>query len=231
MKEKKFNKNSLLTVIAIVYTILLVLSACAIKIYTGWFSDKTVTTIITVGYVILFVPLMFAIGKLSVKKMVLSDMVFLALLIAVHVIFSRLLAIQTPITKISLSFLPMTLCAMKFGAGHTMIMGGLADIIGAIVFPTGPYFPVFTLTEVVRGFIFGSLLHKKVTLPKASLAVILSQTICSLAMNSMWMTFIGAEFVPTIISRIPQVVIMIPLQIIVIPLFAKSMDRISLKTA
>ena len=125
----------------------------------------------------------------------------------------------------------MTLCAIKFGAGHTMILGGLADIIGAIVFPVGAYFPGYTLTEVVRGFIMGSLLHKKVTLPKTALAVALSQLICSFTMNSMWLTLTGAEFIPTLISRIPQTAIMIPLQIIVIPLFAKSMERISLKTA
>ena len=231
MKEKKFDKSKLVKILAVIYTLALVLSACAIKLYTGWFSDKMMTTIITIAYVVLFIPLLFVIGKLSIKKMVLNDMVFLALLIAVHVIFSRLLAIQTPLTKISLSFLPMTLCAIKFGAGHTMILGGLADIIGAIVFPVGAYFPGYTLTEVVRGFIMGSLLHKKVTLPKTALAVALSQLICSFTMNSMWLTLTGAEFIPTLISRIPQTAIMIPLQIIVIPLFAKSMERISLKTA
>ena len=105
------------------------------------------------------------------KKMLINDMVFLALMIAVHVIFSRILSIQTPITKISLAFLPMTLCAIRMGAGYTMLMGGVSDIVGAIVFPVGAYFPGFTVTEIVRGFIFGFILHKKTTFVKRVLNI------------------------------------------------------------
>ncbi len=229
MNENVKNRKIVKIVCAIVYTLLLVVSACLIKLCTDWFSDKIVTTIITVGYVVLFIPLLVFIAKTSVKKMVVSDMVFLALMIAVQVIFSRVLSIQTPITKISLSFIPLTLCAMKLGVGQTMIMGGAADIIGSTLFPTGSYFPGFTLTEIIRGLIFGLFFRKKVTIMNSAAAVLISQIGCSLLLNTLWIRLIGSEFIPTLISRLPQVAIMIPIQIICIPLFSHTMNRISIK--
>ena len=228
MQNLTKKKKILLCSLAVIYTLALVVGACLIKLYTNWFSDKMLTTLITIAFVLLFLPLLVFISKISMKKMLINDMVFLALMVAVHVIFSRILSIQTPITKISLAFLPMTLCAIKLGAGYTMLMGGLSDIVGAIVFPVGAYFPGFTVTEIVRGFIFGFILHKKTTVPRATATVVSSQIICSFLLNSFWLTFTGQEFIPTLIGRVPQTLIMIPVQIIGIMIFSKYLERVSL---
>ena len=90
------------------------------------------------------------------KKIILS-----ALLLALLIILSRFLSIKTPIMKISFAFVPTMLCAIWLGPKYTVLINVLGDIIGATLFPTGPYFVGYTISTAVAGFIYGMILYKK----------------------------------------------------------------------
>lgn len=95
-------------------------------------------------------------SKINTKRMV-----QVAMLIAVEIVLSRFLSIPTPITKISFAFLPVAIIAMLYGPVYAGIAAALADFIGAMLFPTAPFFAGFTLTAFLTGVIYGLFLHKQ----------------------------------------------------------------------
>ena len=93
---------------------------------------------------------------------------------------------------------------------------GLGDFLGALIFPTGgAYFPGCTLTAAVSGLIYGLYLGKKNSPLRIVLSVLTSQMLCTLLMNSYWVsTLYGSDFGAVLGSRVPQSLIMTVLQII-----------------
>ena len=84
-----------------------------------------------------------------------------ALLIALDVVFTRILAINTPLMKIGLGFTAVALSAMLYGPYWAALTAALGDLIGALLFPTGAYFPGFTVTAALTGLIFGFFLYRR----------------------------------------------------------------------
>ncbi|HBK85843.1 MAG TPA: folate transporter, partial [Firmicutes bacterium] len=81
----------------------------------------------------------------------LSRMVTAALLVALSIVASRFLSINTPIIRIGFGWLPILLAGLLYGPGWGFIVGAIADFIGANLFPFGPYFPGFTLSAGLSG--------------------------------------------------------------------------------
>ena len=90
------------------------------------------------------------------KKIILT-----AILLAMLIILSRFLSIKTPILKISFAFVPTMLCAIWLGPKWTVLLNVLGDIIGATLFPTGPYFIGYTISTAIAGFIYGIFLYHR----------------------------------------------------------------------
>ena len=167
---------------------------------------------------------------MSIKsKLTLKEMAIIAILLACSIILSRFFSISTPITKISFSFVPLIISGRYFGTKGAMIVAGLGDLIGALLFPFGVYFPGYTLSEILRGYILGKS-FRKINLSRIVIAIILTQIVCSLALNSLSMTifyenfraFSLEKFISFIVMRTPQVAVMIVAQIAVsIPLLIK----------
>ena len=90
----------------------------------------------------------------KIKKIILSSM-----LLAILIIFSRFISIKTQVLVISLSFIPIMMSAIWLGPKYSTIISLLGDLLGAILFPFGPYFPGFTISAAIVGFIYGILLY------------------------------------------------------------------------
>ena len=86
------------------------------------------------------------------KKIILT-----AVLLALLVVLSRFLSIKTPLMKISFAFVPTMLCATWLGWKWTVLLNLLGDLIGATLFPTGPFFMGYTISTVIAGFIYGEI--------------------------------------------------------------------------
>ena len=80
------------------------------------------------------------------------------MLVAVHVLLSRILSVNAWNIKIGLAFLPVYAAAYLYGPWVAALVGGIGDLVGALAFPIGPYFPGFTLSCALTGVIFGLLL-------------------------------------------------------------------------
>ena len=154
-------------------------------------------------------------------------LVTLALLIAMEVILNRFLSINAWNIKIGFSFLPVVIAAMLFGPVHAAIVGGLGDLIGAILFPIGAYFPGFTLTAVLMGLVWGFFLHKKVTIPNILISAGINQFILGLCLNTYWISVLyGSPYGPLFVTRIVQAAILFVVQGLVIYAIGKYVPQL-----
>ncbi|MCM1545113.1 MAG: folate family ECF transporter S component [Ruminococcus sp.] len=136
---------------------------------------------------------------------VIFNLVCTALLIALQVILSRFLSISLWNLKIGFSFIPVVIAARLFGPLGAMAVYGIGDIIGAVLLPTGPYFPGYTLSAVLSGLIFGLFLWKKSSPVRITLAVVLNQLISSFLLNSFWISYTyGTPYTSLLATRWPQ---------------------------
>ncbi|AOT71490.1 folate family ECF transporter S component [Geosporobacter ferrireducens] len=143
-------------------------------------------------------------------------LVFLALFIALEVVLTRFLSIQTPIVRIGFTFLPIALSSMMFGPWFGGIAAALADILGMMIFPAGgAYFPGFTLTAFLTGSIYGIFLYRKPkNLLRISMAVIVISVIINLGLDTLWLWMITGKAIMVLLpARVIKCLIMIPIQI------------------
>ena len=155
-------------------------------------------------------------------------LVVLALLTAMEIILNRFLSINAWNIKIGFSFVPIVIAAIMFGPIQAAIVGGLGDLLGALLFPIGAYFPGFTLTAVCMGIIWGIFLHKDQGIPRIALSVIINQFILGLVVNTYWISVLyGSPYGPLFATRIFQAAILTVVQIAVIYGIAKFAPRFS----
>lgn len=159
--------------------------------------------------------------------MTIKKLTILSSLIAMQVVLSRFLSIQMWNFKIGFGFVPVVIAAILFGPVEAGITGGISDVIGALLFPTGAFFPGFTLTAILIGLVFGLFLHKKQNAQRIVGAVILNQLIFSLLLNTLWISILyGANYWGLMSTRALQCIIMIPAEIITISVLVPAIKRI-----
>lgn len=122
-----------------------------------------------------------------------ETMLVLALLVAIEVILTRFLSLQQWNLRFSFGFIPVVIAAILYGPIASALVAGCADFVGAIAFPSGAYFPGFTLTALISGFLYGLFLHKKQSLPNIIGAAVVTQLLCGLVMNSYWLSIISSK--------------------------------------
>ncbi|MGN1418966.1 MAG: folate family ECF transporter S component [Acutalibacteraceae bacterium] len=133
---------------------------------------------------------------------VLVSLVCTALLIALQVVLSRWLSIQAWNLKIGFSFIPVVIAARLFGPLGSMAVYGIGDIVGTLLFPTGPYFPGFTLSAVICGLVYGLFLYKKSSVLRIVLSVVINQFFCSFLLNSFWISYVyGSPYKALLATR------------------------------
>lgn len=155
-------------------------------------------------------------------------MAVLSILLALEVIIARFGTIRpSESIKLSLDFVPVVIAAVLFGPVPAVVMSILADILGAFLFPVGPFFPGFTVTAALTGVIYGLILHKRQSFPRVICAVVLQQLLCSLLLNTFWLHLLyGLPYLPTLTARLIQCGIMTAVQLALIPLIVETIKNI-----
>lgn len=154
------------------------------------------------------------------KKSATSRLVIMAFLIAMEIILTRFCSINTPVLRIGFGFLPVAMMGIMFGSVWAAAGYAIGDLMGMLIFPSGAYFPGFTLTAFLTGLIFGLFLHNreitwKRVLP-ASLIILLG---CNLLLDTLWLSILmGDGFIALLPTRIFKCAVMLPIHLILIPL-------------
>ncbi len=158
-------------------------------------------------------------NKLSTKKMTVC-----AMLIAFDVIFTRVLALNMPLAKIGIGFAAAAVCAMLYGPAWAAVCAGLGDLAGSLLFPTGAYFPGFTVTAAIGGAIFGFVLYgSRPTVLRCFLAALCNGVVVSLLLNTAMISAVfGPPFVPLLLTRLAQFGVMLAVQTLVFVFLTRS---------
>lgn len=166
------------------------------------------------------------------KKNQLSKIILTALLIALNVILERFVPTYSVWNNnISLGFVAVAFAACYLGIPYAVAVGGLGDLIGALIKPFGPYFIGYTITNMLVGLILGLFLYKKATVLRISIAIVINKLICSLILNTIFISVLYrggiAAFTVVFISRIPFVLLMTAVEITVISLLFTKKSKIN----
>lgn len=154
------------------------------------------------------------------KKIILSG-----ILLTLLIIFARFLSFKTQFLVVSFSFVPIIISAILLGPKYSLLIAALGDLIGALLFPFGLYFPGFTLSAAMTGLIYGLFLYipadKKISdlnfIIRLVTSSILVLGIINIFVTSIWLRLLyGNAYLIIIASRVTTQAIMFPIQVIVI---------------
>ena len=161
------------------------------------------------------------------KKFDTKMLVTAAVLIALNVVLSRFLSINAWNLKIGFTFVSIFVAGYFYGPLFSTVVAVIADLLGALLFPSGPFFPGFTVTAMLTGLLFGFILHKKQTPARILITVLIDQLILGLIVNTYWLSILfGTTFGAVVVTRIVQCLIMMPVQFVTISLLMKKLPAI-----
>lgn len=142
----------------------------------------------------------------------LFKIVLTGILIALNVIMERFMSYNVWNMSIGFSFITLGFAACYLGTPYSIAVAAIGDIIGALLFPFGTYFPGFTLTNALVGLVFGIFLYKKANILKITLAVLINKVCFTLLLNSIWISILyrgGIDALWTVI--VPRITTTIPM--------------------
>ena len=117
--------------------------------------------------------------------------------------------------------------ARLYGPIAAAAVHGLADIIGAILFPAGgAYFPGFTVAAAIVGVVYGLCYHRTRHWWLIPVAVISTQVVCTIILNTWFLSLLfGKGFLVYLPKRLIQAAIATPVQIIGTPFLFRLIDK------
>lgn len=154
------------------------------------------------------------------RKIRTADLVIMAFLIALEIVLTRFCSINTPILRIGFGFLPVAMLGIMYGPICAGICYAIGDVLGMLIFPTGAFFPGFTLTALLTGLVYGFFLHnREITWKTCILPCAVVILVINFLLDTFWLTILmGEGFFALLPTRILKCVVMLPVQVILIPL-------------
>lgn len=151
----------------------------------------------------------------------LLKLILTAVMAALCMVLDRFASFQVINLKIGLAFVPVVLVAVLCGPIHAAVCWAIADLVGALCFPFGPYHPGFTVVAGLMGAIYGLLLYRgKLTWWKVLLPAVVNCLILGLFLNTLWISqlYSSKTYWGFFISRLStEYSILFPLNLILIP--------------
>lgn len=118
-----------------------------------------------------------------VRKLAIS-----AILVALQVILSRYLGIQTDIFQISLGFVPIAIAAMMLGPSWAAFIAIVSDFVGTMIAGTGAYNPMFSINAVLYALIFAWMFYKKdISVWRVVVCVMIQLVFVAVPLTPVWL--------------------------------------------
>lgn len=137
------------------------------------------------------------------------------MLIALSLVIDRATTIVISDTlHISFVFLTKAVIGMLFGPVAGLYAGALNDIVGYIAYPKGGFFPGYTLSAALTGFLYGLFLYKvRIRWWNAVAAQASVTVLVNLFLNPLWMTITNGDAMWLLwLARLPKNLIMFPIE-------------------
>lgn len=155
-----------------------------------------------------------------------------AILIAVSCVLCFLKWGITLSVNITFFFLPVSVAALLLGPIPAAIVGGVADILGAVITPTGPYFPGFTLNMIIVGLIYGIFFFKeKPRIWKIIVARLIVALLVDLFLTPLWLHILYST--PLVwafwVERFIKCAVVIPIEVVLMFTVNTALSRLNSK--
>lgn len=153
------------------------------------------------------------------------DLVIAGLFIAISVLLTRVFSANLMIAgvnsaRLSIGFVPIMLAGILLGPGLGMCVGALADVLGFLLFPSGMYFPLLTLTSAVVGALPWAVYRLTAKFKewlRVLLAVGVTQVACSMFMQTLWLSIMfGKSYELLFYPRAVIALVTIPIYFLII---------------
>lgn len=143
-----------------------------------------------------------------------KKLVFVSLLVALTVVLARFVSFKSDILRISLEFFPIAIAAIMFGPLAGGVTAAVADVVGGLLFPHGPFFPGFTLSAFISGVIYGLFLYKrKITVLRVVSSALVKLIVVDLVLVTLWLAvYFNTPLEVMATARIIKVAVMIPIE-------------------
>lgn len=128
-------------------------------------------------------------NKTSSRHFSAKDIAVIGLMIAIKVVLTRFLAVETQFLRISFTFIPTILLAIMYGPWVSGFTGAGADLLGFFLFPKGfPFSPGFTISAAIGPMIYAFILYKKrLSLGRLITANLAVTILVNVGLNSLWL--------------------------------------------
>lgn len=143
------------------------------------------------------------------------------LFIALNVILTRIVKpIDLQYVKLTFGFIANSFGGIILGPVLGGIVSALGDIIGFFLFPSGIFFPGFTLSAFLGAFIYGIVLRKNPgSIYRIIAAVLLVTVVVDLLLNTVWLSIMYKKAWATFFTvRMVKSLIFAPVQVVIIKL-------------
>ena len=154
-------------------------------------------------------------------------LMFAALMIALRV---ALKSVSIPIAadlRIGVGFFVNAFGSMVYGPMVALAAAAVTDTLGALLFPTGPYFPLFLITEMAGSFVFALFLYRtkitalKVTLSRFCIDFFVNIVLQTPVMMAYYAIMLGKNYKALHWPRIWKNLIMFPIESVLLILFLR----------
>lgn len=147
-------------------------------------------------------------------------LVTIAFFIALEVVLTRFLSINTDFLRIGFGFLPVACVGILFGPLWAGAAYAIGDMLGMMIFPSGSYFPGFTVSAFVIGCIYGIFLYKKdSSIRRIIIPVVLVCLGVNLFVDTLWLNILyGQAYLALLPMRLIKCAVMVPIQVVLIKL-------------
>ena len=158
-----------------------------------------------------------------------KTLIFAALMIALRIALKSVSIYIAADLRISIEFLVNALGAMTFGPVVAIAGAAVSDTLGALLFPSGPYFFLFIFTEIAGSLVFALFFYRtKISVTK----VILSRFCTNFFVNIVLQTpimylyyqmMLGKTYKIFNIPRMIKNLVMFPIESLLLVLFLRAL--------
>ena len=144
------------------------------------------------------------------SKTSVRTLTMLALLVAMSIVFSRVLSISTGFVRFNLGSLPVLLAALLFGPWAGFAVGVVADMIGGVLAGYAIN-PLITLGAGAIGLVAGYAWQKLGSLSivlRLSVSVLLGHIVGSMVINSLALRIFYGYAWSVLLTRIPNAIVL-----------------------
>lgn len=161
------------------------------------------------------------------KTTISQKLAFSAIIVALQIILSRYLGIQTELFQISFGFVPIVISSMALGPWWAATSAILADFVGTMIAGTGAYNPMFSINAVLYALLFAWFLYNKpYSVWRIVICVLIQLIFVSIPLTPLWLYiyhkyFTGAikafevifmtKLIASIIEAVIKIVVLIPI--------------------